>query len=985
MTNSEKNTDSDDEAVCFATMDFTGVNFDDDGTALDASTPFLPSNLDEILAMFGTDLSILDDKSIVPSSWITPAMKWILTGDYERVLAMNIPSIMKFMKKDDQDDDENGNVSFYERVSNAIRLKLLASASDEELLLRDIIDVLLCGIASFNLFLQCNYTGPAIGKGELLDMEQLFEFHVNPFAELSADGELCCSIVECPMMLLFARVVFHTLATPNRMDWSHSIQIRDGDDTRRNGALTEEDLTNNSSSLSSCISMGAHIENIINSMCCVKVWNARAATAQQRLLHVRTLEPCPTLWNETKQLYDSIFELIENCSDEDNHYSRSILSRIYLEYGLAMHHFEYRDKGKACFVKAKELSGLRTELTGAMGKRTKYQQEGKAQLLVRASSNAVGALGTTTNDDINEQNNHCLPEHIKFDDQSHLLERTQYESKDDDEAYEQLNPHHQTILLSLCLDAKNDNPLDELTTEVMLAYLQRTLLQHDDWMVYATSLLERAWIEFEHSSNKRERALLQMQALVDQHSTRLGITQSTVQAAVQDSAPVQQRMRHIHSLIYPPHWSMLAHLATRYASLGIVTSAAEMFAQVEMWDDVVDCYRRAGKEGMAEQTVRAQLDLGRDTPRMWAALGDLTNDISYYEKALNLSNYKYADAYFKLGRYYFDNNQNQKSINDHDLLKMSEELIRKGLKLKPLKPQLWFLLGTICMRRKNWDGALKAFSEVVQQEPTEGDAWANVAAVHMKQLRPQKAYPALVESLKQFRSNWKVWQSKLYVCIDLQKYDEAIQACHELMRFGSKLSKDDIGQQPLIEEKCVRGIVGGVLKQFECALKSAEDDDADIDSNGTDESSTAAKAKLDSATRSVRRLSDMLNALSTTLDEHWIYEIISFFHARIGQKPEEILKHLQKHYRSLQANYNDNWELNVHALEKFQKVALDMADAYDQIGDQSSLIKCRFMLNGLIKRVRKALDGYSDEKCVVNVEEIVRALENRLDQINDKL
>ena len=106
MTNSDKNPDSDDEAVCFATMDFTGVNFDDDGTALDASTPFLPSNLDEILAMFGTDLSILDDKSIVPSSWITPAMKWILTGDYERVLATNIPSIMKFMKKDDQDDDD---------------------------------------------------------------------------------------------------------------------------------------------------------------------------------------------------------------------------------------------------------------------------------------------------------------------------------------------------------------------------------------------------------------------------------------------------------------------------------------------------------------------------------------------------------------------------------------------------------------------------------------------------------------------------------------------------------------------------------------------------------------------------------------------------------------------------------------------------------------------------------------------------------------
>ena len=41
--------------------------------------------------------------------------------------------------------------------------------------------------------------------------------------------------------------------------------------------------------------------------------------------------------------------------------------------------------------------------------------------------------------------------------------------------------------------------------------------------------------------------------------------------------------------------------------------------------------------------------------------------------------------------------------------------------------------------------ALKAFSEVVQQQPDEAEAWANVAAVHMHEKRPAEAYPALVE------------------------------------------------------------------------------------------------------------------------------------------------------------------------------------------------------------------------------------------------
>lgn len=43
------------------------------------------------------------------------------------------------------------------------------------------------------------------------------------------------------------------------------------------------------------------------------------------------------------------------------------------------------------------------------------------------------------------------------------------------------------------------------------------------------------------------------------------------------------------------------------------------------------------------------------------------------------------------------------------------------------------------------DIALRAFTEVVQQQPDEGDAWANVAAVHMYRKNPEKAYHALQE------------------------------------------------------------------------------------------------------------------------------------------------------------------------------------------------------------------------------------------------
>eukprot|EP00957_Ditylum_brightwellii_P142308 10842156-Ditylum_brightwellii.AAC.1 len=50
----------------------------------------------------------------------------------------------------------------------------------------------------------------------------------------------------------------------------------------------------------------------------------------------------------------------------------------------------------------------------------------------------------------------------------------------------------QAILPLLCFDVKNTNPVDGLTGEQMSAYLERVLHQHDEWMIYATALIERA-------------------------------------------------------------------------------------------------------------------------------------------------------------------------------------------------------------------------------------------------------------------------------------------------------------------------------------------------------------------------------------------------------------------------------------------------------------------------------------------------------------
>jgi hypothetical protein len=136
-----------------------------------------------------------------------------------------------------------------------------------------------------------------------------------------------------------------------------------------------------------------------------------------------------------------------------------------------------------------------------------------AQYLVRARPNITdNAVQNQPRE--NTDNSHIEKQMIKHDDVSDdalLLEKIKFNEEQDNE-HHHLSILDQSILLALCLDVKNDNPMDGLTGEQMGGFLARVLNQHDDWMVYATALLERAWLECERTHG-RERAILQIQAL----------------------------------------------------------------------------------------------------------------------------------------------------------------------------------------------------------------------------------------------------------------------------------------------------------------------------------------------------------------------------------------------------------------------------------------------------------------------------------------
>ena len=103
-------------------------------------------------------------------------------------------------------------------------------------------------------------------------------------------------------------------------------------------------------------------------------------------------------------------------------------------------------------------------------------------------------------------------------------------------------------------------------------------------MIHSTGLLERSWLEYE-KRRTADRAMLQMQALLDQHTTRLTMTQSTYKS-IEEASPIQDRIEFIHCLVYPAQYELKRDLAFKYLSCQVFYSALNMFQELELWDEV---------------------------------------------------------------------------------------------------------------------------------------------------------------------------------------------------------------------------------------------------------------------------------------------------------------------------------------------------------------------------------------------------------------
>lgn len=609
------------------------------------------------------------------------------------------------------------------------------------------VQVSITGLAAFNAFLQANVTGPPLDFGDVFEKKD----DENGFKEqclrsLDIDGVSVYQYIPYVELFCLARFIF-TVYFPRIV----GAEFRDSRWMR--------------------FRINAYHQRLLSGV------------SGARLSESTVLQDA--IEKDLKDLEEEILAEKSMFSTEAKVQFLLEKAQVYILQGLDL-------KARENVKLAKTVSGFSYALSGALGKRTKFQQNDLSQLVVFAKSAESEVSTEALSENLKESTisnvDSTKPEALQLNDDT-LLESIEFTTDKVDPTnlpaelaglqpndQPQLKPLDQITLLTEATIKDTFLPLDKLNSEEILPFALRVLSDKPtNWQIYTQALLVRSRIE-SHRSRTQERSILQLQVIVDQiiadtqeesssdtgEVPEIRVTQFMPRAKVSESAPIAERLRYIYQLNTPTRWELETELAYAWSGAGSFVSALEIFKRLKLWAEVALCYHTVGQEDKARQVIRRQLYFSfngpemdkyhidapelvtenwegemRPTPahapRLWCILGDLENDPTYWTRAWKISKHRYARAQRSLGEYYVKAGKLEEARDAY----MAATVVNRQ------NNDSWSRLGDLDLRVGNWDGAIIAFQQSIMIDDTDAKTYSNLGSAllskHKELVTLQKA------------------------------------------------------------------------------------------------------------------------------------------------------------------------------------------------------------------------------------------------------
>ncbi|VDM72843.1 unnamed protein product [Strongylus vulgaris] len=188
-----------------------------------------------------------------------------------------------------------------------------------------------------------------------------------------------------------------------------------------------------------------------------------------------------------------------------------------------------------------------------------------------------------------------------------------------------LTPIQLAVILALFRLERRTEHCDELFLERADAFLDAIINQRRCWSVQAAALLARC--DLERMKNRRvERACAQSELICKLMDG-------------EDETPEDVKTKRCTLVLasgLEPFWEARVIHAETLRSLGCTAESLLIYEKLELWDNVIDCFKQLGQLEKAEALIRRLLTNRPDDSMLYCYLGDITLETSYYETAIKV-------------------------------------------------------------------------------------------------------------------------------------------------------------------------------------------------------------------------------------------------------------------------------------------------------------------------------------------------------------